>query len=91
MQTSSDEGSKLNGSVDLLAQAMRRAVTQAVQEASGPVRTEVKVMRNEMHDMENQLNKRIDMTNENVQSQLGQHRKDVADDMRQIVKGDRPE
>ena len=50
-----DDGSKLNGSVDLLATAMRRVVTEAVQEASGPVSTEVKAMRTEMHDMENRF------------------------------------
>ena len=85
------EGSKLNGSVDLLAEAMRRVVTEAVQEASGPVSTEVKAMRTEMHDMESRLNERIDTTNGNVQGQLAQHREDVADDVRKIVTAARPE
>ena len=85
------EGSKLNGSMDLLAKALRRVVTEAVEEGSAPVSTEIKALRTEVHDMEGRLNERIDTTNENVQAQLAQHREDVSEDVRKIVTAVRPE
>ena len=48
---------KLNGSVDLLAKAMRQVFTEAVQGAVEPVKTEVQAMRTEMRDMEERLPK----------------------------------
>ena len=68
--------SKLNGSVELLATAMRKVFTEAVQEGLEPVRKDMK-------DMESRLNTRIDTTNENVQAQLAQNRKDVRSDLRE--------
>lgn len=91
-----DDGSKLNGSVDLLAEAMRRVFGEAVQEAVEPIGTEVKALRTEVRDMrdnmatkadidgvEERLNERIDTTNENMQAQLARHREDVANDRAQ--------
>jgi len=37
--------SKLNGSVDLLAEAMRKVFSEAVEEAVNPLTTEVKTLR----------------------------------------------
>ena len=72
---------QLNGSVDLLAKAMRQVFTEAVESAVQPLATEVKALRTEVNDMEGRLNARIDTTNENMQAQFAQHRKDVAADM----------
>ena len=76
---------RLNGSVNLLADAMRKVFHESVQGAVEPVATEVKALRTEVHDMEGRINKRIDeglkTTNENVQAQLAQHRKDINEDM----------
>ena len=75
--------SKLNGSVDLLADAMRQVFSEAVEGAVKPLTTEVKAMRTEMHDMEDRLNKNIDdaskTTNKNVHAQLDEHRKEIND------------
>ena len=38
-------------------------------------------MRTDVRDMETRLDKRIDTTNENVQAQLAQNRKDLNEDM----------
>ena len=76
-----DDKDRLNGSVSLLADAMRQVFSEAVQGAVEPVATEVKALRTEVHDMEGRLNERIDTTNENVQAQLAQHRKDISEDM----------
>ena len=70
-----DQSDGLNGSVDLLARAMRTVFSDAVQEGVKPVREDIR-------DMEGRLKKEIETglkdTNENVQAQLAQHRKDVA-------------
>jgi len=52
--------SKLNGSVDLLADAMRKVFSEAVEGAIDPVTTQVKALRSDMHDMEERLNERND-------------------------------
>ena len=70
-----DQSDGLNGSVDLLARAMRTVFSEAVQGG-------VKSVREDIRDMEGRLKKEIETglkdTNENVQAQLAQHRKDVA-------------
>lgn len=70
-----NQSDRLNGSVDLLARAMRTVVSEAVQEG-------IKPAREDMRDMEGRLKKEIETglrnTNENVQAQLAQHRKDVS-------------
>ena len=73
-----DEGKGLNGSVNLLADAMRRVFTEAMEGAVDPLRTEMKAMRTEirddMHAMETRLTKHIDeqvdTTNQNVHAQI---------------------
>ena len=79
-----------NGSVDLLASAMRQVFTEAVEGAVEPINNQMKALRTDMHDMEERLNERIDTglktTNENVQAQLAQHREDVRADIQEALK-----
>ena len=42
---------KLNGSADLLAKAMRKVFTEAVEDAVEPLSTQVKAMRTEVGDL----------------------------------------
>ena len=90
---------KLNGSVDMLANAMRQVFKEAVEGAVEPTHKEVKALRTDMQSMEGRLNtkidateerlnERIDTTNENVQAQLAQHREDVRADIREALKDD---
>lgn len=94
----SDKGG-LNGSVNVLADAMRQVFTEAVEKTAEPLQNEMKAMRTDMRDMEGRLNKkidatekrlnkRVDTTNENVQAQLAQHREDVRADIQEALKGD---
>jgi len=68
-----NDPTKLNGSVDLLADAMRQVFSEAVQEAVDPLTTEVKAMRSDVND----LKKENQTTRENVHAQLAEHRKEV--------------
>ena len=45
------KGDKLNGSVDLLAKAMRQVFSEAVEGAVEPLATEVKALRTEARDI----------------------------------------
>ena len=54
---------KLNGSVELLAKAMRQVFTEAVQEGLEPVRGDIEGLRKEVHDG-------LETTNKNVQANL---------------------
>ena len=81
-----DQESKLR-SVGLLAQAMRRVFTEAVEEAVEPVNTGVKALRTEVRDVREEVRdvretmatkEDLETTNKNVQSQLARQRKDVA-------------
>ena len=76
------DSSKLNGSVDTLARAMRQVFSEAVEGAVEPLREDMKGARDDMHAMEGRLNARIATTNENVQSQLAQHRKGISEDVK---------
>ncbi|MDE0532281.1 MAG: hypothetical protein OXI01_12655 [Albidovulum sp.] len=74
----------LNGSVNLLADAMRKVFTEAVEVAVEPLTTQVSAlrtnvadMRTEIHSMEERLNKRIDTTNENMQAQFAEQEKKI--------------
>ena len=49
--------SKLNGSVDLLADAMRKVFSEAVEGAVEPLTTEVKAFRTEARDVGNRVDK----------------------------------
>ncbi|MCY3876947.1 MAG: hypothetical protein OXF88_21990 [Rhodobacteraceae bacterium] len=67
----------LNGSVDLLAQAMRAASCEAVEKAVDPLTTEFKALHSEVHVMGDPPNAWIDTPNENMQAQFARQRKDV--------------
>ena len=86
---------KLNGSVDLLAQAMRQVFSEAVEVAVEPVKESVDALRTEMRDMEGRidknmdrmeerLNARTDTTNENMQAQFAEQEKKIG----QLLKGE---
>jgi len=75
---------KLNGSVDALAQAMRKVFQEAMEVTVTPIRDEMSGMEDRLKA---QINDQTSTTNKNVQAQLAQNRKDVADDMRKIIKG----
>ena len=62
---------KLNGSVNILADAMRKVFTEAVQEGIKPVGDKIDGLEIRMGNMES-----------NVQAQLAQNRKDVAKDFK---------
>ncbi len=68
------EGKKLNGSVDLLAKAMRQVFQEATQQAVEPVM-------DEMMKMEDRLDKKIDnaveTTNSNMQAQFAEQDKKI--------------
>ncbi len=74
--------SKLNGSVDLLAKAMRQVFTEAVEEGLVPVREDIKDIRGDIK----KLSDGLDTTNQNMQAQFAQHRKDVSADVRQALR-----
>ncbi len=80
----SDKG-KLNGSVDILAKAMREVFTEAVEGAVDPLTTEVKALRTEVGDMEGRLNDRIDTTNENMAAQFAAQEEKIG----KLIKGRR--
>ena len=78
-QRDSDQMAKqnLNGSVNLLADAMRKVFTESVENAIEPLTQQVKALRTEVHDMEGHLNKRIDTTNKNMQEMEGRLNKSI--------------
>ncbi len=82
MKKNNSKSNGLDGSVGRLALALKDVFTDALE----PVKEE---LREEMQGMEGRLNKRIDTTNEKVQAQLAQHRKDVAGDVRKILRSSR--
>ena len=79
-----NEGKGLNGSVNVLADAMRQVFTEAVEGAVEPIHTEVKALRTDVRNLEDGLK----TTNENVQAQLAQHREDVRADIQEALKRD---
>ncbi len=85
---------KLNGSIDLLAKAMRDVFKESLEAGLVPVRKDINDMRENIDDlrenmesMENRLAGQIKTTNENVQAQLAQHRKDIAADVKKLLAG----
>ncbi len=86
---------QLNGSVDLLAQALRDVVTEAVTGAVQGIRGEIKEdmavmeksLREEIQSVKTDLEQRIDITNTNVQAQLAEHRKNIASDFKEALDG----
>ncbi len=73
---------KLNGSVDVLAQALRQVFTEAVESAVKPLEHKVDDMGKRLESVENGLK----TTNENVQAQLAQNRKDISADIKKALK-----
>ena len=76
---------KLNGKgkVDILARAMADVFQECME------RTRVSAKQDLGEAME-VLGERIDTTNENMQAQFAQHRRDVSSDMRRIMKKEAP-
>ena len=89
----------LDGSVDMLAKAMRNVFVGAMEKTGRDLRTDIK---SDMDAMEGRLNKRIDLTNEridqtnerldqrldttnkNMQSQFAQQEKAIAEISRKL-------
>ncbi len=65
---------KMNGSVDLLAKALKGVVSEAI-EANNDV------ILDEMGKMEERLNSRIDTTNENVSAQFATQAKHISEEI----------
>ena len=78
--------SKLNGSVDLLAKAMRQVFTEAVEQGVMPLGEKISGLESRMDGLQREVRDGLETTNKNVQVQLAQHRKDVSSDVRRIVK-----
>lgn len=76
---------KLNGSVDSLANAFRDVVFEAVEQGVAPLASRIDSLEDTVTNLLTESEERIlskmddklDTTNQNVQAQLDQHRKDV--------------
>ena len=73
----------LNGSTDLLAKAMRTVFSEAVEGAVEPLRESLDEVRENMATKAD-----LDTTNENVQVQLAQNRKDISADLKETLDKD---
>ncbi len=73
------EESKLNGSVNLLAQALRDVFSEAMTSVRNGVKADMKEMesgiRSDMNTMEGRLSDHIDTTNQNMASQFAEQEK----------------
>ena len=67
---------KLNGSVELLAKALKGVVSEAIEENNDLVLTTI---RDDMAAMEGRLNDRIDTTNENMSKQFSTQAKYISE------------
>ena len=72
---SSDNGA----GTDILARAMRRVFKEAVEEGVAPLREDVGTLRED-------VDRGLKTTDQNVQKQLSQHRKETATGFREIRK-----
>ena len=82
----------LNGSVELLARAMREVITDAVTQGIEPLSGQVACIREDLSGVKEDLagvkdevkvvGVRMDNMEANVQAQLAEHRKQVAADIR---------
>ena len=70
----------LNGSVELLANAMRTVFSEAVEGAVAPLRDGIAGISDGMATKAD-----IKTTNENMQSQFAQHRKDISEDVKSVL------
>lgn len=85
----------LNGSVDLLAKAMRKVFVEAVQEGIMPLEKKFGALGSRMDGLEGRMDKfddsmeemntRIGNMESNMQAQLAQNRKDIANDVRKAL------
>ena len=65
------------GEADLLAQAMRKVLSEAVADAAEPLHEDMKGLRTDMQGMGVRLDAGIKTTNENVQSQSAEQEKKI--------------
>ena len=63
------KGDKLNGSVDLLAKAMRKVFVEAVQEGTKPLREDIATLKSDMDGVKTDL-KRMDTDMQNGFAEL---------------------
>ena len=68
---------KLNGSVELLAKAMRKVFSEAVEDVAEPLHKDMKGLRTDMQGMGARLDAGIKTTNENMQSQFAEQEKKI--------------
>ena len=85
------ESNKMNGSVGLLAEAMRKVFQEATAQAVEPVMEEMTAMEerldNKIDGHAENLDKRISTAETNMSAQFGQQKKDISDEIkRQLVK-----
>ena len=67
----------LNGSVDLLARAMREVFTEAVQSAVEPLNDNVKALRSEVRDMDNRIKNDMADMKDDVLKQIDSEGKEI--------------
>ena len=67
----------LNGSVELLADAMRKVFSEAVEGAAEPLHEDMKGLRADMQGMGARMGKGIKTTNENMQVQFAAQEKKI--------------
>ncbi len=75
--------SSLNGSVDLLADAMRKVFKEAVEGAVQPLTDQVKAVRTEVGDLRTEVNDQIKTTNENMGAQFAAQEEKIG----KLIKG----
>lgn len=89
-------GTKMNGSVDLLAKAMAQVISEATENAVEPINGRLDSIEGRMDSIEGRmatkediktLDTKIETTNENVHAQLAQQRKDISQDIQNIIGG----
>ncbi|MDE0310844.1 MAG: hypothetical protein OXI52_01165 [Caldilineaceae bacterium] len=72
-----ENGNRMNGSVDLLALAMRKVFEECMDSTREAVKEDIGAVREDMVNMESRLNDRIDTTNQNVQVQFAEQEKKI--------------
>ena len=72
------EKTELNGSVDLLAKAMRQVFQEGIETATAPIRQNMAEIRQDMAEMREDLSQQIHTTNENMQAQFAEQEKKIS-------------
>ena len=89
-------GTKMNGSVDLLAKAMAQVISEATENAVEPINERLGSIEGRMGSIEGRMGsiegqmatkEDLETTNKNVQAQLAQHRKSTVKDVQNIIGG----